>query len=220
MKRVRQRPDHSKTADRRVLVPVLFVLTALAIVGATVFHESQRMGSSDLSSIESEKSGANRRQVFRKPITFDQRVHQHKIETGDRINRERVMIQLENTTLPGVTNGAQSNVGGMENQVMYGVPLAGEASSYNGAVESSEALPAYDLEAGTTASIKAAREGYERERRVNVQAREQYIREFSENANAMGYKVKIDRDYNVEYAPSTETEDSLPSAAPADASGR
>ncbi len=214
-----QRSRHSQQRDRRILVPVLFVTATLAIIGATVFHENQLRGLSEVSSVSDSRPDANSRNLFRKPITFDQRVLEHRTDTGDRINRQRVMTQIENTTMPGVTNGVGSGAG-TEDQVMLGVPLIGESNPYSETLEPSQSLPEYDLEAGTVTSIKEERERYEQERRANIQAREQYLREFSAKAHTMGYKVKIDRDYNVDYVPLDESERSAPIPGNADSSHR
>jgi hypothetical protein len=123
-------------------------------------------------------------------LPSDERVEFYKRQIGERLNSQRIGAQYENLGTKSVS-GANSRF--KHEPVLDGVPLAGEKHPVEKMQKPPEQKPSVEGEIeGFVAFERNLRDWEEN-------ARKQYIAEFMARAEAMGYRVQIDRNYNVLY---------------------
>lgn len=186
------RREKIEKEERRRRFLLLFIGGLIAISGASVLDSMRTQGTT--------KRAAQRGERARPPTTIDSQVSKHKAKTGDRMNRDRIGAQYENMRAAPLSGYSTS--GSDPDQVLDGVPLSAEQHPYSFRPDESVPLPTSDLDASVSNSLQEERDLEEWEKRE----REEYIREFVANARRMGYKVKVQSNYDVDYAPLGEAE--------------
>ena len=125
-----------------------------------------------------------------KKLTLDeQKVERYRREIGDRLNSQRIQVQYDNIGYHSAKSRGHSD----ESSVLSGVPLDGEKHSFTLNEKKAEVL--HNLESEIRESVE-----FERHLRDwETNARAQFVAEFIARAEAMGYRVQIDDNWNVFY---------------------
>lgn len=116
-------------------------------------------------------------------------VEKYRRQVGDKLNRDRISVQHKNLADMRVRNAVTQKP--QYDTVLNGVPLSGEKTF---AIER-KTFEKRDL----TSEIQARLAFEENLQKWEDEARAAYVAEFLANAEAMGYRVQIDANYNVTY---------------------
>jgi hypothetical protein len=120
----------------------------------------------------------------------DERVEYYKRQIGDRLNSQRLGAQHANL---GSKSLPQEKYRSKRDPVLDGVPLAGEKHPVAEMEKPPQEKPSVEGEIESFVAFERNLRDWEEK------ARKQYIAEFMARAEAMGYRVQIDRNYNVLY---------------------
>lgn len=176
--------------QRRLAFFLIFGAILLAVVA---YSFGERQGRREMTSLSGEERTLRDVMSGRKPRTFEERVRLHQDQVGAKLNRQRIRAQHERIGLPDPRDGTP---GWKPDSVMTGLPFDGQKNRYDSIVPNGS-RQTDSAEADIQSRVQLAKDLEEWEQ----SAREEYIRQFKANARAMGYEVKIDRDYNVEWQP-------------------
>lgn len=185
--------EHDSSDERRRLA-IGLILGALLLAVVAVSVGEKREGRSELTLLGPDgKRTISEVMGVQRPKTFEERVRQNRQEIGAKLNRDRIRMQYENLNLPipGVRVSPAN-----KDRLMHGLPLESEPNSFRSYVpKRSEPKQSIELDVQSRVQFEKDLDRWEQA------AQEQYIREFKDNARAMGYEVKIDKDYNVDWQP-------------------
>jgi hypothetical protein len=120
----------------------------------------------------------------------DKRVEFYKRQIGERLNSQRLGAQYANLESKALPSGKPKT---QHDPLLHGVPLDGEKHPVAKMEKPPEEKPSVEGEIESFVAFERNLRDWEEN------ARKQYIAEFMARAEAMGYRVQIDRNYNVLY---------------------
>ncbi len=123
-------------------------------------------------------------------IPIDSRVEFYKRQIGDRLNSERLSAQYANLPSKSLPNEKYRK---KHDAVLHGAPLAGEKHPVARMEKPAQEKQSVEGEIESFVAFEKNLRDWE------ANARKQYVAEFMARAEAMGYRVQIDRNYNVLY---------------------
>lgn len=153
-------------------------LILLVSAGALIAYGLGSALSSSSSSVPHERKSALSQ------TEINERLKYYQTTLGQRLNRERIGVEIENFNQAPSLSGADHKV--KPPSMLEGLPLEGEANHFQ-RPKDSPADPTYS-EAKTGYGLQEEQE----RRRFEAEAEKQWVAEFVENARRDGYDVQID----------------------------
>jgi hypothetical protein len=195
------RRDDEEAKERKRFAILMVAASLFLLIFALTLKPSQPpVNREEMTSLSDADHTAWQARRTRAPRTYDQRVQEHMMRMGEELNRQRIKAQYENLSARPVPKGAPGPKA--SDPILRGVPLEGEKHEFEGMVgQAPQARSLAYPDADINASIQSQRTQLRELEDLNERERREYLRQFIRNAEAMGYRVKIDKDFNVEYAP-------------------
>jgi hypothetical protein len=167
---------------RSILVIALLCLVWIGLTGP-FFHFNKGL---ENQSKQIEQSEPGNSELDADKQALEKRVNFHRIETGRKLNRERINVEFENVqTAPEIPFGTKVQP---QIDMMRGVPLAAEAPHRTTSRDRLVPVNPDFSDARTQYSLQEQQAAQEYEQL----ARKKYVDEFVANAAKEGYKVRVE----------------------------
>lgn len=167
--------------------PLLMLATAL-LFGLGWFHVQRSKG---VKRSEFQAESAVPKAEQDRVANAKRQVEYYKQQIGQRLNRERISVEIDNQLTAPALSGVESTVG--RRSSMHGVPLMPEGFQPKGYRDRSEPVPIDHPDARIQYGLQEEQDHDEFRKRAD----QAYVKEFIENARNEGYDVKFDSNMNV-----------------------
>ncbi|MBK7889854.1 MAG: hypothetical protein IPJ84_03125 [Bdellovibrionales bacterium] len=167
--------------------PLLMLATVL-LFGLGWFHV-QRSKSTNRSEPRTESMAQKIERE--KAANTRQQIEYYKHQIGQRLNRDRISVEVDNQLTAPALSGAETTIG--RRSLIHGVPLMPEGYRPKSYRDRSEPVPIDHPDARIQYGLQEEQDHDEFRRRAD----QAYIKEFIENAHDEGYDVKFDSNMNV-----------------------
>lgn len=167
--------------------PLLMLATAL-LFGLGWFHVQRSKG---VNRSESRIESMSQTTEQEKAASTKQQIEYYKRQVGQRLNRDRISVEVDNQLTAPALSGAEATVG--RHSLLHGVPLMPEGYKPKSYRDRSEPVPIDHPDARIQYGLQEEQDHDEFRRRAD----QAYIKEFIENAHNEGYDVKFDSNMNV-----------------------
>mgnify|MGYP000884932140 FL=1 len=167
--------------------PLLMLATAL-LFGLGWFHVQRSKG---VNRSDSRTELAKQKTDQEKAANTKQQIEYYKRQIGQRLNRERISVEVDNQLTAPALSGVETSVG--RRSLLHGVPLMPEGYQPKSYRDRSEPVPIDHPDARIQYGLQEEQDHDEFRKRAD----QSYVKEFIENARNEGYDVKFDSNMNV-----------------------
>ena len=167
--------------------PLLMLATVL-LFGLGWLHVQRSKG---VNRSESRTELAAQKTEQEKAANTRRQIEYYKRQVGQRLNRERISVEIDNQVMAPALSGTETTVG--RSSLIHGVPLMPEGYRPKSYRDRTEPVPIDHPDARIQYGLQEEQDHDEFRKRAD----QAYIKEFIENAHNEGYDIKFDSNMNV-----------------------